>query len=171
MASAPSGPKRATTTYTVKSGDVLGTIASRHDMSVKDLQRMNSISGTTIRVGQRLKVYGQGKASEASSKTVTHVVASGEVLGTIASRYGVRVSDIQKWNGLSGTNIRVGQRLKVHAKKVAAAKPQDRTHKVTSGESLWSIAQKHNVTVADLRSWNSLRGNTLKPGQRLTIKR
>ena len=171
VASAPSGPKRATTTYTVKSGDVLGTIASRHDMSVKDLQRMNSISGTTIRVGQRLKVYGQGKASEASSKTVTHVVASGEVLGTIASRYGVRVSDIQKWNGLSGTNIRVGQRLKVHAKKVAAAKPQDRTHKVTSGESLWSIAQKHNVTVADLRSWNSLRGNTLKPGQRLTIKR
>ena len=55
--------------------------------------------------------------------------------------------------------------------KVAAAKPQDRTHKVASGESLWSIAQKHNVTVADLRSWNSLRGNTLKPGQRLTIKR
>ncbi len=106
---------------------------------------MNNISGTTIRVGQRLKVYGKGKAPEPTSKTMTHVVTNGEVLSTIASRYGVRVSDIQKWNGLSGTTIRVGQRLKVHTKKVAAAKPKNTTHKVASGESLWSIAQKHNV--------------------------
>ncbi|MCO4768449.1 MAG: LysM peptidoglycan-binding domain-containing protein [Deltaproteobacteria bacterium] len=162
------GTTRATTTYTVRSGDVLGTIASRHDMSVKDLQKLNSVSGTTIRVGQKLKVYGKAAPSKPATKLLTHVVASGEVLGTIASKYGVRVSDLQKWNSLSGTNIRVGQKLKVHS-KVAAA-PATKTHKVANGESLWSIAQKHKVSVADLRSWNGLKSNTLKPGQKLTIK-
>jgi membrane-bound lytic murein transglycosylase D len=170
--SSSSSARRATTTYTVRSGDVLGTIASRHDMSVSELQKLNSLSGTTINVGQKLNVYG-GAASTApaapQTQKTTHVVASGEVLGTIASRYGVGVSDLQRWNGLSGTTIKVGQKLTVHA--AAKAAPAETTHKVSSGESLWSIAQQHNVSVADLRSWNGLKSNTLKPGQKLTIKR
>src|SRR5690606_18810778 len=42
-----------------------------------------------------------------------HKVSSGETLGTIASRYGMSVSDLQRLNGLSSTKIYVGQRLKV----------------------------------------------------------
>jgi|GEM_PF-310282 len=164
---ASSGSSRSTATYTVRSGDVLGTIASKHDMSVRDLQKLNSISGTTIKVGQKLKVYGAATASAPSTKKTTHTVVSGEVLGTIASKYGVRVSDLQRWNGISGTTIKVGQKLSVHA----AAAPASTTYKVSSGESLWSIAQKHNVSVADLRSWNGLKSNTVQPGQKLTIKR
>jgi len=167
-ASAASAPKRSTTTYTVASGDVLGTIAERHDMSVKELQTLNGIRGTNIRVGQKLSVYGKAKPT---TKTVTHVVASGEVLGTIASKYGVRVSDLQSWNSLKGTTIRVGQKLTVKTAGAVASAPTSTTHKVASGESLWSIAKKHNVTVADLRSWNKLTNNTLKPGQKLTIRR
>lgn len=166
-ATAASTPKRSTTSYTVRSGDVLGTIASKHRMSVRDLQSLNSISGTTINPGQKLKVYGSSSAPAKVQKT-THVVASGEVLGTIASKYGVRVSDLQNWNSLKGTTIRVGQKLSVQA--AVASSPVEKTHHVASGESLWSIAQEHNVSVADLRSWNGLKSNTLRPGQKLTIR-
>lgn len=167
-ASTASAPQRATTTYTVASGDVLGTIAERHGMSVKELQTLNNIKGTNIRLGQTLTVYGTAKPT---TRTVTHVVASGEVLGTIASRYGVKVSDLQSWNSLRGTTIRVGQKLTVKTSGAVASAPSTTTHKVASGESLWSIAKQHNVSVSDLRSWNSLTSNTLKPGQKLTIRR
>ena len=45
---------------------------------------------------------------------VYYRVKSGDVLGTIAQRYGVSVKHLQEWNGLSGTTIRVGQRLIIH---------------------------------------------------------
>ena len=139
-------------------------------MSVRELQSLNGLSGTNIKVGQKLAVYETKRAAPApTTRKVTHVVSSGEVLGTIAEKYGVRVSDVQRWNGLKGSNIRVGQKLTIHSK--ASAKAAPRTHKVQSGESLWSIAQKHGVTVAQLQRWNDLAGSTLRPGQKLTIKR
>lgn len=160
---------RSTSSYTVQSGDVLGVIAERHDMKLSELQSLNGLSGTTIKVGQQLKVYGSAKSGGggSTSRKLTHVVASGDVLGKIAERYGVSVKDLQRWNDLSGTSIRVGQKLTVHAK----GDNQPRTHQVASGESLWSIAKQHGVNVSDLRSWNGLKSNTLKPGQKLTIKR
>ena len=46
-----------------------------------------------------------------ASSPKRHTVRSGETLSAIARKYGVRVSDIQKWNGLRGTTIQIGQRL------------------------------------------------------------
>ena len=166
-APASRAPERTKGSYVVQSGDVLGTIAQSHSMSVGDLQSLNGIRGTNIRVGQKLVVYSGGGTTAPARKTVTHVVSSGEVLGTIAATYGVKVSDVQSWNKLSGTNIRVGQTLTIHGGAVAAST----THKVASGESLWSIAQQHGVSIADLERWNGLAGKTLQPGQKLTIKR
>jgi membrane-bound lytic murein transglycosylase D len=50
-------------------------------------------------------------SSAPASSTKRHSVRSGETLSAIARKYGVRVSDIQKWNGLRGTTIQIGQRL------------------------------------------------------------
>ena len=44
---------------------------------------------------------------------VYHTVRRGDVLGAIARRYGVSVRQVQQLNGLRGTNIRIGQRLRV----------------------------------------------------------
>ncbi|HAW74033.1 MAG TPA: lytic transglycosylase [Flavobacteriales bacterium] len=46
---------------------------------------------------------------------VIYRVKSGDVLGGIASSYGVSVKQLKEWNGLKGTMIRVGQKLKIHA--------------------------------------------------------
>jgi LysM repeat protein len=43
-------------TVVVRSGDTLGTIASRHGVSVTALKRVNGLSGSTIRAGQRLRL-------------------------------------------------------------------------------------------------------------------
>jgi membrane-bound lytic murein transglycosylase D len=55
----------------------------------------------------------QVASGSSGSSTKYHTVRSGDTLGAIAKKYGVRVSDIQRWNGMRGTTIRIGQKLKV----------------------------------------------------------
>jgi membrane-bound lytic murein transglycosylase D len=46
---------------------------------------------------------------------VVYRVKSGDVLGAIANRYGVSVQQLKEWNGITGSMIRVGQKLYIHA--------------------------------------------------------
>ena len=46
---------------------------------------------------------------------VTYRVKNGDVLGKIANRYGVTVRQLKEWNGISGSMIRIGQKLIIHA--------------------------------------------------------
>ncbi|MEQ9426481.1 MAG: LysM peptidoglycan-binding domain-containing protein [Cyclobacteriaceae bacterium] len=115
-----------------------------------------------------------------------HRVRSGDVLGKIAMRYGVRVTDIRKWNGLRGNMIRVGQRLdiwvlpsyknRLRAQPVAktVAKPVDldgkKVHYVQPGDTLWDISRAYDgLTVDQIKKLNNLKGNGIKPGQPLVI--
>ncbi len=52
-----------------------------------------------------------------SGNRIVYKVKSGDVLGRIANRYGVTVAQIKKWNGLSSTNIRIGQKLIIYTRK------------------------------------------------------
>lgn len=115
------------------------------------------------------------------SDKVRYRVRSGDYLGRIARRYGVRVSDIKRWNGLRSNNIRVGQRLTIYPRganfsstssgKKTKSKPiTSSTYVVKKGDSLWSIANKFdNLSVKNLKKLNNLRGNNLKPGMVLKI--
>ena len=137
--------------YTVKSGDYLGRIASRHRCTVAQIKRWNNLSSNNIRVGQRLVIYRGGNApasassSSSSSSTAkaaapanatTYVVKSGDVLGKIAERHGCTVVQIKSWNGLTSNNIKVGQKLIVSA----PASKQERMLKLyewSEGITLW----------------------------------
>jgi membrane-bound lytic murein transglycosylase D len=112
--------------YTVKSGDVLGTIASKNHVSVTDVKRWNKLSSNTIHVGQRLVMH-KGVSSTHSNSSTTHAsnsasstkttpsvyyVRSGESLWTITKKFpDVTVDEIKKLNGLTSTSIKVGQKL------------------------------------------------------------
>lgn len=119
--------------YKVKSGDYLGKIASKYRVSVAQIKKWNGLTSTNIRVGQRLKIYrggvvpsssGSSSSSTSSSSSsatqsgekVTYTVKSGDNLGKIAEKYGVTVNDLKRWNGLTGTMIKVGQKLVIHKK-------------------------------------------------------
>ncbi|WP_026571275.1 peptidoglycan endopeptidase [Sediminibacillus sp. JSM 1682029] len=124
------------TTYTVKSGDSLSKIAARHNISLSDLMQWNNLSTTLIYPGDVFVVSksASGSSSSSSNKsnnadkkqessnTATYKVVSGDYLGKIAGKYGVSVSDLKKWNGLSSDMIYVGQTLKVNGSTVNETK-------------------------------------------------
>lgn len=117
-------------------------------------------------------------------------VRSGDVLGVIAQRYHVRVSDIRKWNRLKGNMIRVGQRLNIWTLPYYNAKTKSQYtvknlpvqvpsptgsseyYMVRSGDSLWSISRKfENLSIDKLKSLNNLTSSSIKPGQKLRISK
>lgn len=122
---------------------------------------------------------------------IRYKVRSGDYLGKIAERYGVGVSQIKRWNGLRSNNLRVGQRLTIYPRKpylpkttktVASKskKPSNssttaladgsKTHTVREGDSLWTISRKYpGVSIENLRQWNGLSSNKLKPGTKLKL--
>ena len=115
---------------------------------------------------------------------IRYKVRSGDYLGKIAERYGVGVSQIKRWNGLRSNNLRIGQRLTIYprkpyfSKKSVAAKskttkpinPNSKVHVVQSGDSLWTISRKYpGISVENLRQWNGLSSNNLKPGTKLKL--
>ncbi len=118
---------------------------------------------------------------------IHYKVRSGDFLGRIASRYGVGVSQIKQWNGLRSNNLRVGQRLTIFpgtpiSQTVAvqskssgtttrgAVAEGTRIHTVKEGDSLWAISRKYpGITIENLREWNGISGNDLKPGTRLKL--
>ena len=56
----------------------------------------------------------------------------------------------------------------VPTKKKAAS----RKYKIKSGDSLWSVARKHNVSVKQIKKWNGIgKSNKIKPGQSIVIKK
>ena len=100
----------------------------------------------------------------------SYKVRSGDTLSGIASRLGVSAKDLQQWNGLRGSNLKVGQSLTVGAGSSAArlADNSSITYRVRKGDSLSSIAKRHGVNIKDVMRWNNGTGN-LQPGDQLTL--
>lgn len=124
------------------------------------------------------------KAAEANR--IRYRVRSGDYLGKIAERYGVRVSQIKNWNGLRSNNLRIGQRLTIYPRggrglvkaapstaksaSAPAVTGNEKVHTVRSGDSLWTISRKYpGITIENLRKWNGISGSSLKPGMKLKL--
>ena len=117
------------------------------------------------------------------SSQVRYRVKSGDYLGKIANKYGVSVRNLKRWNNLRSNNLKIGQRLTIHPRKLpsssgsSSSKPKkviDMTGKniytVASGDSLWTIAQKFDgVTVDKIKKWNDISNNNLKIGMKLVV--
>ena len=105
-----------------------------------------------------------------------HRVQRGESLGRIARDYRVSVEAIRQSNGLSGSRIRAGEELIIPLSDAIAAadtelKPgaRQRLHyRVRKGDSLYTIARRFQVSVAELKRWNRV-GRYIRPGDRLTL--
>ncbi len=120
--------------YTVRSGDTLGAIASRNGVSLQSILTANNLSMTSvIYPGQKLKLSGSvtpqatpPKATQPAPApapaTGTYTVRSGDTLGAIASRNGVGLSDLLAANRMSMTTvIYPGQKLALPGKGAAPA--------------------------------------------------
>jgi LysM repeat protein len=134
-------------------------------------------TSATVLVGQK------------SAEAPRHTVSPGDSLWALAQRHGVAVDDLMRWNGLSGAALLVpGQKLVLadpggkapgdsapeskapESKAPHKGAPAAREHTVRPGDSFWSIAQQHEVSVQQLIDANDLTvSSLLRPGQRLTV--
>jgi soluble lytic murein transglycosylase-like protein len=108
--------------YTVKPGDTLSGIAARAGVSAAELARANGITDPNrLFAGRNLSLPGAAAAPTAGSGR-THVVAAGDNLSTVASRYGVSVATLAQANRLDPRRVlRLGARLTVPAAPGAGA--------------------------------------------------
>lgn len=154
---APSKPKKETkpksnkitgSTYTVKSGDNLSTIASRAGTTTEKLQNLNNIPDpNTIFPGQKLKLKG--------SATSTYTVKSGDTLSGIASMYNTKTRTLQSLNDIPNPNrIYVGQKITLPG---SAKKSTKQYHTVKSGDTVSYLAQRYGSSQSQIVRWNNLR--------------
>ena len=118
--------------YRVRSGDVLGKIASRYNVKTSDLKAWNNLSGDMIRIGQKLDIYLKPGAYKPSTKQPTpttpkkepeiivadgsklYTVQPGDTLWEISKKFnGLSIERIKELNNLTSDAIKPGQKLKV----------------------------------------------------------
>ena len=180
--------------YVVQTGDNLSTVAKKYNVSVDDLKKWNNLQDNTIQLESKLKVADitidnevkEENPSKTEIKNIEYTVQKGDNIASIARKNGVPVSDIKIWNDLSDDTIQLGDKLIVAKKLIidtnqavaekntkkekSSKKERDDHYYVQKGDSLFSIAKKYpGVTVSDIKKWNGIDGNSLKPGMKLKI--
>ncbi len=136
----PAATGSASSYYTVVKGDTYYSISRRHNISITELLEMNNLKiSDNLLVGKRLIVGGNGEETTASAAPVTttstaagttaapkaaapkpapsqsaiHTVKKGETLFSISKKYGTSVQELSKLNGMKGSGLKVGQKIKV----------------------------------------------------------
>ncbi|MEX2596931.1 MAG: LysM peptidoglycan-binding domain-containing protein, partial [Salibacteraceae bacterium] len=110
--------------YTVRSGDYLGRIASRHSCSIRQIQYWNNLNGTYLKPGQQLILYADQvkkpaspqsqppAKTETSGNNVYYSIQSGDTLWDIAKARGISVEDLKRWNSsVNFNNMKPGQKI------------------------------------------------------------
>tara|TARA_R110001606_G_scaffold280193_1_gene428848 strand:- start:194393 stop:195907 length:1515 start_codon:yes stop_codon:yes gene_type:complete len=142
------------------------------------------------------EIYALADADEASrekplpryvdmNNSIRYKVKGGDFLGKIANKFGVRVSDIKRWNSLKTSKLKVGQRLTIFSKKPTSSRSASTSktsvassekgsfelYTVKKGDSLWTISKKFkNVSIDEIKKWNNIWSEkSLKTGTKLKI--
>jgi len=106
--------------------------------------------------------YKEGESQE------IYTVKKGDSLWKIANKYNTTVEKLKSANNLKTNTLSVGQKLVIPS--ISVSPEVSDTYIVQKGDSLWSIANKFNMTVSELKNLNNLTNNLLSIGQVLKIK-
>lgn len=98
------------TTYIIKSGDTLYSIAKKYDTTVDKLKQQNNLTTNTLTIGQQLQIP-TTEFVETPTTTITYTVVPGDTLYSIARTYNTTVNNIKQQNNLETNLLTVGQQL------------------------------------------------------------
>lgn len=197
VAKVPPGERINWVRHKIGPGETLSHISRKYRSSVALIKEVNNIRGSRIRAGKylmvptatkSLKSYTLSQSSRIAKIQNTnrsgtkrvHVVRPGQSLWSISRSYGVSTQALAKWNGMAPIDtLRVGQKLVVWSRgtvsqqvSINQTRPGNTLHAlrytVRKGDSLYRIADKFNITVADIKRWNQV-GKYLQPGQKLKL--
>lgn len=179
--------------YIVEKGDNLAGIARKFSTTPEQIKKWNNLSDNTVKLDSKLKISDiingneeVANTEEPQYKTREYTVAKGDNLSTIAKRNGITLDQLKEWNDIADNNVLAGTKLVVArteiTKEVAtvekttkrdrlgeASKKAEEHYYVKKGDSLFSIAKKSGVSVSDIKKWNGISGNNLRPGMKLKI--
>jgi membrane-bound lytic murein transglycosylase D len=180
--------------YVVQKGDNLSNIAKKFNVTVADIQDWNKLKTKSLQLGTSLQVVkiqtNKEEVAEVSPerKDIQYSVQKGDNLGSIAKKFGASVEELKQWNNLTSNAIAIGNSLIVAKNEividtnkatVASFKKKEQYPSIASkeaeyyvkkGDSLYSISKKYpGVTISDLKKWNNIKDDELKPGMKLKI--
>lgn len=157
--------------YVVKRGDTLYGISNQYGVSVTELANLNGVNASTLQVGQSLLI--PSKSGVNPDNMFLYTVKEGDTLYNLARVYGVSVDSIKDLNYLTSNNLIIGQVLRIpeiYTKPEEMVVPDYINYVVQKGDSLYSIAQKYNMSVDTLMQDNGLKSTNLVIGQNLKIR-
>ena len=160
-----------TTTYIVQRGDYLAKISKKFNVTLNGLRKANpQLKNDVIKVGQKIQIPGKHDVGEQTvpagaiaapapkpaykpyaGATKEYVVQGGDTLGKIAYSNYINIRQLKELNGLSDNNIRIGQKLKIPAEKVAApavAKVAAPAVAKVEAPAVAKVESKHDVKAA-----------------------
>ena len=153
--------------YIVKKGDTLWSIARDNNLTVNELKAINNLTSNSLSIGDILKLKSE---TIEPTETNTYIVKSGDTLYSIAKKFNVTVNDLKAANKLSSNTLSIGQTLNIPIEDTTIDIPSEgNTYTVKSGDTLYSIAKRYNVSVDELKRVNKLTSNTLNINQELII--
>jgi membrane-bound lytic murein transglycosylase D len=180
--------------YVVQKGDNLSNIAKKFNVTVADIQDWNKLTTKNLPLGMALQVVKNPTNKEEVAivtperKDIQYMVQKGDNLSNIAKKFGATLEDLKQWNNLTSNAIALGSSIIVAKNEIAIVtnkasaasfKKKDDYSNPTSkeveyyvkkGDSLYSISKKYpGVTIADLKKWNNIKSEELKPGMKLKI--
>lgn len=103
------------------------------------------------------------------SENKTYIVKAGDSLWSIAKKFDVSVEDLKKANNLSSNLLSIGQKLNIPSEEVPPQTGDFIVYTVSSGDTLYSIAKKYNLSVNDIIDYNDLSSTSLQIGKQLLI--
>jgi membrane-bound lytic murein transglycosylase D len=163
------------------------SIAKKFNVSIEDLKEWNNLDDSNVQMGSKLALANKQETVKEEEPTETKIVEykvkKGDNLGSIAHKHNVSVAEIKEWNELEDNNVRLGATIIVSKTEIAAndtkfsnkensasnQKDEVKLYYVKKGDSLFSIAKKYNVTASDIKKWNGIKNESLKPGMKLKI--
>jgi membrane-bound lytic murein transglycosylase D len=162
--------------YSVVSGDTLSHLALKFNSKVSVIKRANQLSSNRLKIGQTLFIPREDQLNIYPSKSrytiVQYRIKPGDTLSEIAKTYATSVQELRRQNNLANNLIRAGDIIDVRTMARASGKADLRkmSYKVRQGDSLYLIAKRFSLSVADITKWNSLNPKRyLQPGQLLTL--
>ena len=171
--------------HKVRKGETIASISRKYRTSPEVIRDFNDLKkNETLAAGSRIKVpaktrSAQTKGAKASAPVVAkketpvkYVVKKGDSIYQIANQHNTTAREIQSFNRLKGTSLKVGQVLLIPpSNQAACAVAQTKNYTVKGGETPFMIAKKHEMEVGDFLKINNLTPNsTIFPGQTVVVK-